>query len=70
MQALNASLAVQLAATWEAARGRCGDAAAAERSAEVAAKQLPSSYAAGLAATVWPGRSQVRREGGGVVRCE
>ncbi|KIZ04965.1 folylpolyglutamate synthase [Monoraphidium neglectum] len=55
-QLVNASLAVQLAAAWEAARG--GERAEG-RAAMVARGVLPAEYRAGLEAAAWPGRSQV-----------
>jgi hypothetical protein len=62
-QRVNASLAVQLAATWEQAAGHsCGGsdpAGAAKRAQQVAQLQLPDAYAAGLRQCVWPGRAQV-----------
>ena len=62
-QRVNASLAVQLAATWEQAAGpSCGGPAAAgvaQRAQQVAQLQLPDAYAAGLRECVWPGRAQV-----------
>lgn len=62
-QRVNASLAVQLAATWEQSAGHsCGGsdpAGAAKRAQQVAQLQLPDAYAAGLRQCVWPGRAQV-----------
>ena len=61
-QRVNASLAVQLAATWEQAAGHsCGAAGsgAAERAQSIQRLQLPDVYAAGLKDCVWPGRAQV-----------
>jgi folylpolyglutamate synthase len=60
-QELNASLAVQLAATWEARAG-LGSAitSAGEKRLKLLQQQvLPTEYAEGLAAAKWPGRSQV-----------
>ena len=63
-QRVNASLALQLAATWEQAAGpSCGGpaaAGAAQRAQQVAQLQLPDAYAEGLRECVWPGRAQVR----------
>lgn len=62
-QRVNASLAVQLAATWEQAVGHsCGRAGsqATQRADHVQQLQLPDVYAAGLKDCVWPGRAQVR----------
>lgn len=61
-QRVNASLAVQLAATWEQAVGHsCGTAGseAMQRAHLVQQLQLPDVYAAGLKDCVWPGRAQV-----------
>ena len=62
-QRVNASLAVQLAATWEQAAGpSCGGSAAAgavQRAQQVAQLDLPDTYAEGLRECVWPGRAQV-----------
>lgn len=62
-QQVNASLAVQLAATWEQAAGpSCGGpaaAGAAQRAQQLAQLQLPDAYMEGLQGCVWPGRAQV-----------
>ena len=62
-QKVNASLAVQLAATWEQLAGHsCGAAGAAgadQRAQSVQQLRLPDDYAAGLKECVWPGRAQV-----------
>ena len=67
-QRINASLAVQLAATWEQGAGsNCGGpaaAGAAHRAQQVAQLQLPDAYAEGLKECVWPGRAQVQQEPG------
>lgn len=64
-QRVNASLALQLAATWEQDAGpTCGGpaaAAAAQRAQQVAQLQMPDEYAEGLRECVWPGRAQVRQ---------
>ena len=59
-QRVNASLAVQLAATWEHSCGSA-DFGAAQRVQCVQQLQLPDVYAAGLKECVWPGRAQVCR---------
>lgn len=65
-QRVNASLAVQLAATWEQSAGpscgASGAAGAAERAQQVAQLRLPDMYAAGLRECVWPGRAQVQAQ--------
>ena len=62
-QRVNASLAVQLAATWEQAVGYSSGgpaaAGAVQRAQQLAQLQLPDEYAAGLRGCVWPGRAQV-----------
>ena len=58
-QELNASLAVQLAATWEARAGGTIFQAAKGRVQLLQQNVLPVQYAEGLAAASWPGRSQV-----------
>ncbi len=72
-QRVNASLAVQLAATWEQSAGHsCGGsdpAGAAKRAQQVAQLQLPDAYAAGLRQCVWPGRAQVIHTRNQGVRC-
>ena len=72
-QRVNASLAVQLAATWEQSAGHsCGGsdpAGAAKRAQQVAQLQLPDAYAAGLRQCVWPGRAQVINTRSQGVRC-
>lgn len=72
-QRVNASLAVQLAATWEQSAGHsCGGsdpAGAAKRAQQVAQLQLPDAYAAGLRQCVWPGRAQVINTCSQGVRC-
>ncbi|KAL3162848.1 hypothetical protein ABBQ32_009302 [Trebouxia sp. C0010 RCD-2024] len=65
-QQVNASLAVQLAATWEQAAGpSCGGpaaAGAAQRVQQLGQLQLPDAYVEGLQGCVWPGRAQVVRQ--------
>eukprot|EP00877_Chromochloris_zofingiensis_P004091 jgi/Chrzof1/13683/Cz08g08020.t1 len=60
-QELNASLAVALAAAWEADRAatQTGHIAAQERVDSIQKGVLPEAYAKGLESTTWPGRSQV-----------
>ena len=71
-QQVNASLAVQLAATWEQAAGpSCGGPAAAEaaqRAQQLAQLQLPDAYVEGLRGCVWPGRAQVRHHLGFILK--
>jgi hypothetical protein len=61
-QRINAGLAVQLCATFERESLAAGRAAAGAEARLAALKsgQLPAEYIDGLAATLWPGRSQVR----------
>lgn len=56
-QLQNASLAVALAARWEAAAG-FGD-TAQQRQQQLSAGVLPAPYAEGIQTCEWPGRSQV-----------
>jgi folylpolyglutamate synthase/dihydropteroate synthase len=55
-QLQNASLAVALAARWEAAAG--SGHAAQQRQQELSAGVLPAAYAEGIQTCEWPGRSQ------------
>lgn len=59
-QLQNASLAVALAAGWEAAAG--AGPAAAERQQQLASGVLPAVYAEGIQTCEWPGRSQVLQQ--------
>jgi folylpolyglutamate synthase len=59
-QQLNASLAIQLAAAWEAGNATAAATPGAQRRLALLKQGvLPQEYAAGLAAARWPGRSQV-----------
>lgn len=56
-QLQNASLAVALAANWEAVVGRGAE--AQQRQQQLRAGVLPAVYAEGIQMCEWPGRSQV-----------